>query len=206
VAREPDSEVGRRAARIRHGRLLEVATLSWNVAGVVVLAWAALTAGSIALAGFGLDSLIEIGASTVVLWELAGTGGRRQRRALRLIAFAFASLAAYLLVQAIVALATGYHPRPSRLGIGWTAATALVMFALAAGKGRVGAALANPVLTTEARVTMVDGLLASAVLVGLILNSAAGLWWADPASSLVLVGYAVREARSILTASVSEPA
>lgn len=128
-------------------------------------------AGSVALAGFGLDSLIEIGASTVVLWELAGTGEKRQRRALRLIAVAFLALAAYLTVQAVVVVALDDHPEHSPLGIIWTAITALVMFALALGKKRVGVALQNPVLTAESRVTVIDGLLAGAVLLGLVLNA-----------------------------------
>ena len=71
-------------------------------------------------------------------------------------------------------LATGYHPRHSPLGIGWTAVTAMAMFALAAGKARTGRALGNPVLATEGRVTTIDGILASAVLLGLVLNAAAG--------------------------------
>jgi divalent metal cation (Fe/Co/Zn/Cd) transporter len=178
---------------LRRGFLLEYTTLAWNVVGIVVLAVAALSARSVALAGFGLDSLIEIGASTVVIWELAGAGQERQRRALRLISGGFAVLALYLLVQSTVVLAGGFHPHHSALGIAWTAVTAAVMFALAAGKARTGAALANPVLTTEGRVTLIDGLLAAAVLAGLVLNSAAGWWWADPAAGYVLVYYAVRE-------------
>ena len=168
-------------------------TLAWNVAGIVVLALAAIWARSVALAGFGLDSLIEIGASTVVIWELTGTGEQRQRRGLRLIGYAFAALAAYLLAQSTVVLASGYHPRHSVLGIAWTAVTAAAMFALAAGKARTGAALGNPVLRTEGRVTMIDGILAAAVLLGLALNAAAGWWWADPAAGYVLVYYAARE-------------
>ena len=182
---------------LRRGRLLEAITLCWNVVGIVVLAVAAIRARSVALAGFGLDSLIEIGASTVVLWELAGTGEQRQRRALRLIGGAFFLLALYLAVQSAIVLATGYHPRHSALGVAWTAATAAVMFALAAGKSRTGKALHNPVLLTEGRVTLVDGILASAVLTGLALNAAAGLWWADPLAALVIVGYALLEARQI---------
>ncbi len=182
---------------LRRGRILEAMTLGWNVAGIVVLAVAAVAARSVALAGFGLDSLIEIGASTVVLWELSGTGEERQRRALRLIGGAFCALAAYLLVQAALVLATGYHPGPSELGIAWTAITAVAMFALAWGKARTGRALGNPVLITEGRVTLVDGILAVAVLAGLVLNAAAGAWWADPLAALVIVFYAVREAREI---------
>ena len=187
----------RAAVLLRRGRALEVITLGWNVAGIVVLAVAALGARSVALAGFGLDSLIEIGASTVVLWELSGTGEDRQRRALRLIGVAFAALAAYLAVQSTVVLAAGYRPGPSVLGIAWTAVTAAAMFALAAGKARTGRALGNPVLSTEGRVTLVDGILASAVLAGLALNAGAGLWWADPLAALVIVFYALREARAI---------
>ena len=185
---------------VRRGFALEWATLGWNVAGIVVLAFAAITARSVALAGFGLDSLIEIGASTVVIWELSGTGAERQRRGLRLIGYAFAALAVYLLAQSTVVLATGYHPRHSVPGIIWTAVTAAVMFALAAGKARTGRALDNPVLRTEGRVTMTDGILAVAVLAGLTLNAAAGWWWADPAAGYVLVFYAAREVRDIFTA------
>ncbi|WP_042394422.1 cation transporter [Streptacidiphilus carbonis] len=188
-----------RDALLRRGFALEYATLGWNVAGIVVLAVAALAAKSVALAGFGLDSLIEIGASTVVVWELSGSGEDRRRRALRLIGGAFVLLALYLLVQSSVVLAAGFHARHSTLGIVWTAVTAAVMFALALGKAKTGAALDNPVLRTEGRVTMVDGILAAAVLLGLVLNSAFGAWWADPLAGLVVVFYAVREAKEIFS-------
>ena len=180
---------------LRRGYVLEYVTLAWNVAGIVVLGIASVVARSVALAGFGLDSLIEIGASTVVIWELSGTGEERQRRGLRLIGYAFAALAAYLLVQSTVVLVIGYHPRHSVPGIAWTAVTAAVMFALAAGKARTGQALDNRVLRTEGRVTMIDGILATAVLLGLILNAALAWWWADPAAGYVLVFYAAREVR-----------
>jgi divalent metal cation (Fe/Co/Zn/Cd) transporter len=94
-------------------------------------------------------------------------------------------------------LAAGYHPRHSAAGIAWTAVTAAVMFALAVGKARTGRALDNPVLRTEGRVTMIDGILAVAVLAGLVLNAAAGWWWAGPAAGYVLVYYAVPEVREI---------
>jgi divalent metal cation (Fe/Co/Zn/Cd) transporter len=188
-----------RISLLRKGFVLEYVTLGWNVVGVAVLAVAALSARSIALAGFGLDSLIEIGASAVVIWELSGTGEARRERAQRLIGGAFVLLALYLLVQSTVALAVGYHPRHSALGIVWTAVTAAVMFTLAAGKTRIGAALDNPVLRTEGRVTLVDGILAAAVLLGLALNAALGWWWADPLAGYVLVYYAIREAREIFS-------
>jgi divalent metal cation (Fe/Co/Zn/Cd) transporter len=191
-------------ALLRRGRILEGVTLGWNVAGIAVLAVAAVAARSVALAGFGLDSLIEIGASTVVLWELSGSGEERQRRALRLIGGAFVALAAYLTVQSVLVLATGYRPGHSVPGIAWTAVTAAVMFALSAGKARTGKALGNPVLVTEGRVTLVDGILATAVLTGLALNAAAGWWWADPPAALVIVVYALREAREIFLGGSSQ--
>ena len=187
----------RRPVLVKRGFILEYLTLAWNVVGVVVLAIAAISARSVALAGFGLDSLIEIGASTVVIWELSGTGDERQRRGLRLIGYAFAGLAGYLSIQSTVVLVSGYHPRHSPIGIAWTAVTGLAMFALAAGKARTGRALDNPVLRTEGRVTTIDGILAIAVLLGLILNAAAGWGWADPAAGYVLVYYAAREVREI---------
>jgi divalent metal cation (Fe/Co/Zn/Cd) transporter len=188
------------AALRRRGIALEVATLGWNVVAVPLLGLLAATASSVALLGFGLDSLIEIGASTVVIWELTGTGEERRRLALRLIGIAFAALAAYLLVQSVVALAAGHRAGPSTAGLIWTGITALVMFGLAAGKSRTGRALGNDVLITEGRVTLIDGLLASAVLVGLALDLLLGWWWADPLAGFVLVFYAAREAIGILRA------
>jgi len=182
------------------GFALEYATLAWNLAGIVVLAVAAISARSVALAGFAFDSLIEIGASIVVIWELSGSGEERQHRGLRLIGYAFAALAVYLLVQSTVVLASGYYPRHSVPGITWTAVTAAVMFALAAGKARTGRALGNPVLRTEGRVTLIDSILAAAVLLGLVLNAALRWWWADPAAGYVLVFDGAREVREIFAA------
>ena len=188
-----------RARLLRRGFALEYATLGWNVLGVIVLGVTALAARSVALAGFGLDSLIEIGASTVVIWELSGTGRARQRQALRLIAYAFVALGLYLAVQSSWVLLSGHRAGHSPVGIGWTAITAAVMFALAVSKVRTGAALSNPVLRTEGRVTLIDGILAVAVLAGLVLNASAGWWWADPTAGYVLVYYAARESHGILT-------
>lgn len=182
----------------RTGRKLEITTLGWNIVGVAVLAYGAVTARSVALAGFGVDSVIEIGASTVVLWELADVAQNRQRRALRVIGLAFVALSVYLTVQSTVVLLIGFRPHHSLVGVVWTAVTALVMFALAAGKLRTGRALKNPVLITEGRVTMIDGILAVAVLCGLALNTFAGWWWADPLTGYVIVYYALREARTVL--------
>jgi divalent metal cation (Fe/Co/Zn/Cd) transporter len=163
-----------------------------------VLVATAAQARSDALIGFGLDSLIEIGASCVVIWELAAVGDARRQRALRLIGWSFAALAVYLAAQSSLVLAVGHHARSSPVGIGWTAITAVVMFALAAGKSRTGAALGNEVLLTEGRVTRIDGILAAAVLLGLVLDATLGWWWADPLAGFVLVVYAAREAWHVL--------
>lgn len=186
--------VDARRRLVRTGIGLEAITLAWNVVGVAVLAVLAYASASVALLGFGLDSLIEIFASIVVIWELTGVDERRQRLALRLIGFAFALLAVYLLVQAAVALIAGHRAAPTPAGAGWTAATGVAMFALAFGKARVGRRLGNRVLITEGRVTLVDGILACSVLAGIALDGVFGWWWADPVAGLVIVVYAVREA------------
>jgi divalent metal cation (Fe/Co/Zn/Cd) transporter len=193
------------ARLLRRGRRLEAVTLGWNVVGVGVLGFAAISARSVALAGFGLDSLIEIGASVVVLWELAGAGEDRQRRALRLIGIAFVVLAVYLTAQSTWSLLARFHPGHSPFGIGWTGATAAVMFVLATGKARTGRALRNPVLVTEGRVTFIDGVLAVAVLVGLALNAAFGVWFADPLAGFVIVFFGLREAVAIFRPAAATP-
>ena len=155
---------------------------------------------SVALAGFGLDSLIEIGASAVVLWELSDSHQHRQEKALKLIGGAFVALAVYLAIQSTIILVLGDRPHHSPLGIVWTALTAIVMFTLASGKAVTGKALDNPVLRTEGEVTTIDAILAVAVLTGLSLNAAFGWWWADPAAAYILVYYAAREAWAIFRA------
>jgi len=186
------------SSALRRGRQLEAITLGWNVVGVAILTVAAIAARSVALAGFGLDSVIEIGASTVVLWELADVAQSRQHRAMRIIGSSFIALALYLGAQSTIVLVEGFRPHHSTLGIAWTSLTAVAMFALASGKSKVGARLNNPVLMAEGRVTFIDGVLASAVLAGLALNSFAGWWWADPAAGYVILYYALREARGSL--------
>jgi divalent metal cation (Fe/Co/Zn/Cd) transporter len=168
------------------------------VVGVPILLVAAIRSGSAAAAGFGLDSAIEIVASLVVVWELTGAPKQREVIGLRLIGLAFLAVAVYVTALAAVTLVGDHHPDVSRLGIVWTAATCVVMFVLARGKAVTGAVLGNPVLVAEGRVTLVDACLAAAVLVGLSLNAVFGWWWADPLAGLVIVGYAVREARTAL--------
>jgi divalent metal cation (Fe/Co/Zn/Cd) transporter len=153
----------------------------------------------VALAGFGLDSLIEIVASLVVVWQLREMdAAERERRALRTIGTAFLLLAVYIAGQSTYVLVAQSHPRRSLLGIVWLGLTAVAMFALAAGKRETGRALGNRVLQTEAQVTVIDGLLATADLAGLIVNAALGWWWADPAAAFVIVYYGLREASHAL--------
>ncbi len=203
---DPQLTPRRRALLRRRGLRLEYATLGWNAVEIGFLIAAAVAARSVALAGFALDSMIEIFASIVVVWNLRGTASAHdERRAVRMIGLAFFGLAAYIAVQGVVTLILGVHPNTSVPGIAWLAATCVVMLGLAAGKARTGAELTNPVLSAEARVTVVDGALAAAILLGLVLNAVAGWWWADLAAGLVLVASGIREGRIHLI-EAAEPA
>ncbi len=194
------------ASLLRRGLQLESATLGWNVVGTVVVITAAFTARSVALAGFGLDSLIEIFASVVVVWQLKGAGIDRERRALGLIGIAFLLLAAYILFQTVFSLVSRAHSSPSRTGIVWLAATFVAMMLLALGKQRTGRRLGNPVLITEAHVTLIDAYLAAAVFFGLAANTVLGWWCADPLAGLVIVYYAIKEGWAALAeAGTEEP-
>jgi divalent metal cation (Fe/Co/Zn/Cd) transporter len=188
---------------LQRGLLLEYVTLAWNALGVIVLALAAYAARSVALAGFGLDSLIEIFASVVVVWQLMGIHLNRERFALRLIGIAFGLLVVYITAQLTYAVLTRTRPAPSMGGIVWTATTFIAMLLLAYGKHITGQQLRNEVLRTEARVTLIDAYLAGAVLAGLALNALLGWWWADPLASLVIVCYGLREARHAFLESAS---
>jgi divalent metal cation (Fe/Co/Zn/Cd) transporter len=176
----------------------EYLTLTWNVIGSGVVLTAAAITGSVALTGFGVDSLIEIGASVVVVRQLRQVSSSDEATALRLIGAAFVALGIYLVAQAGYALASHAQPAQSPGGMAWLAATVVVMAALAVGKSRTGAALGHAVLRAEARVTAVDAALAGAVLVGIVADAGLGWWWADPVAGLVIVAYAVSEARSLL--------
>ncbi len=201
----PEHRSVSRTALVQRGLWLEYLTLGWNVVGSIIVIVAAFTARSVALAGFGLDSLIEIFASIVVIWQLnafrtdaqkpAPSLGEQQRevRALRLIGVAFFGLAIYILLQSALTLLAQRHPLTSPLGIAWLAATLVAMLVLASGKRITGQQLGNPVLTTEARVTLIDAALAGAVLLGLLLNALFGWWWADPLAGLVIVYYGAKE-------------
>jgi divalent metal cation (Fe/Co/Zn/Cd) transporter len=193
-----------RAMLLRRGLRLEYATLAWNVVGIVVVTASAVAARSVALAGFALDSGIEIFASLVVVGELNGsTTEASQTRAEHRIGRAFLALSVYIVAQAVVTLIAGVHPHSSPVGVGWLAVTAAAMVTLAFAKAATGRELQHPVLQAEAKVTVVDGALATATLVGLVLNAVARWWWADVAAGLIIVGYGLREARQLLRPSGS---
>ncbi|HMA35309.1 MAG TPA: cation transporter [Chloroflexia bacterium] len=181
----------------QRGLQLEYITLGWNVVGTGIVVAAAVAAQSVALAGFGLDSLIEIVASLVVVWQLQEIHQQRERTALRIIGGAFVLLGVYVLAQSARTFLTQAHPATSLAGIAWLAATLIAMLLLAWGKQRTGQQLGNEVLLREGRVTLIDAYLAAAVLIGLVLNTLFGWWWADPLAGLVIVYYGFREAWAI---------
>lgn len=128
-----------------------------------------------------------------MVWQLSGVDKARERTALPMIGTAFSALAMYSMVQSGYTLLAGVRPNPSPGGMVWLALTLAAMLAMAYAKSRTGTALGNPVLQSESRVTLVDGALAAAVLVGLALNALLGWWWADPLAGLVIVFHGAKE-------------
>ena len=184
---------------VRTGRMLQRVTIAWNLAEVFVTVGLGIAAGSLALVAFGLDSLIEVFASLVVLWHMAEAGGSaRDRRARRLVGVAFGVLSVYLLVASARSLWLGSEPESSRWGIAYLGMTALVMFVLAFWKRRVGTALDSEPFVAEARMTFLDGCLALSILVALSLNTLWGLWWADALAAAVVGVVAGREALELI--------
>jgi divalent metal cation (Fe/Co/Zn/Cd) transporter len=186
------------AERLRHrGIRLEWLTIAWNSLEVVVTVGLGVQARSLALVAFGLDSIIEIFASAVVVGNLRDErrdpGDRRVHRALRRIAVAFWLLAAFLLVVSVQSLAVGRRPGSSALGIAYMALAAVAMFALAAAKRLTASRSGSETLAAEATMTLLDGCLATGVLVALAVNTLFGWWWADAGAALVVAGFAVRE-------------
>lgn len=181
--------------RARH---LQFATIAWNSVEVFVTIGLGIAANSLALVAFGLDSLIEVFASLVVVWHLGAFGSTpseaRTTRALRLVAIAFGVLAVSLFAGSVRGLVAGTEADSSIAGIAYLGATAVVMFTLARWKRRVGTAIDSSPLMSEASVTFLDGLLATGILVALALNAAFGWWWADPIAAALVGALALREA------------
>ena len=183
-------------ARLRHRAFrLEYATMTWMVAEAAIAITAGVITASIALVGFGLDSVIELFSAGVVIWQLRGeiAGQDRQTRAIRLIGVTFFALAAYLAAESIRDLAAGARPGHSVPGLAVAAAALVVMPALAMAKRRTGQALGNGTLVADSAETALCALTAAAALLGVALSTGLGWWWADPAGALVIAVLAARE-------------
>ena len=178
---------------------LEYGTIAWNIGEAVLTLVLGAVASSLALIGFGAVSVVEVFASVVVVWHLRPDHEvdhpHRTRLALRLVGVAFGILAAALALVAISDLVTGRHPDESPWGIAYLFLAALVMFGLARVKRRVAERLESAPLQSEATMTLLDGFLATATLIGLALNALIGWWWADPTAALIVAVAAANEAR-----------
>jgi divalent metal cation (Fe/Co/Zn/Cd) transporter len=191
----PRSSVSPAVGASLHRRALwaEWLTIVWNAFEGAAAIFVGVSAGSVALVAFGLDSAIEVFASAVVVWQLVGAQADRERLALRLIGVSYLVVAVYILVDATDALVMRTHPGAAPLGVALTAGTVCVMTLLGAAKQRIGTQLASSTVLADARFSFVDAALAAAVLVGLSLNWLAGWWWADPALALLIAAVALRE-------------
>jgi divalent metal cation (Fe/Co/Zn/Cd) transporter len=184
---------------VRRARRLAWVGLGWHVAEAAVAIGAGVVAGSVALVGFGADSLIEAAAGLVVLWLMTGgrsASERAERRAQQLIAASFLVLAAYVGVEAVRDLLGGHHPGASWVGVGLAIVTLAAMPPLAAAKRRVGERLGSSSTASESRQTMLCAYLSAGLLAGLLANAVAGWWWADPIVALGIGAVALREART----------
>jgi divalent metal cation (Fe/Co/Zn/Cd) transporter len=196
--RGPVLSPGERARLQRRARLLAWGGNVWHVVEFGVALGAGVAAGSIALIGFGADSVIEAFSGLVVVWLLTGSRLHSQtaeRRAQRLVASSFFVLAAYILAEALHSLAGGRHPETSWVGIGLAAFTAPTMPLLALAKRRLGSRLDSSATVREGAQNMLCAYLSVGLLVGLLLNALAAWWWADPAAALLVAGVALREGR-----------
>ena len=185
-----------RARLEQRAKLLAWAGNGWHLVEFAIALAAGIAAGSVALVGFGLDSLIEVAAAGVVIWLFSGGRGAShaaERRAQQLIAASYGLLVAYITIEAVRDLLGAHHPAVSWVGIGLAAFTAPTMPLLARAKRRVGQALSSSATVSEAGQNMICAYLSVALLVGLLLNAVAGWWWADPAAALVIAALATKE-------------
>ncbi|GAA4996505.1 cation transporter [Pseudonocardia tropica] len=184
----------RRAVLVRRIRLLVAITIGYNVVEAVVAIAAGRAASSIALIGFGLDSVIEVSSAAAVAWQFAGRDpARREHIALRVIACSFFALALYVTVEALRGLSGAAEADRSTVGIVLVAASVVVMPFLSWAQRRAGRELGSASAVADSRQTLLCTYLSAAVLVGLVLHTTLGWWWADPVAALVLAGLAVRE-------------
>jgi divalent metal cation (Fe/Co/Zn/Cd) transporter len=180
----------------RRARLLSWLSLVYMAGEGAVAAVAATIAGSVALLGFGLDSLIEGLASVIIIWRFTGArtlSETAEARARRGVAVTFFLLAPYIAYEALTHLIGREHARTSWLGIAVSAASLIVMPVLGVAKRRLGARLDSPATTGEGNQNLLCAYLAAAVLTGLLANTLLGWWWLDPMVALGLAGLALRE-------------
>ena len=184
---------GVRAAGVRRGRQLEYLTIGWNSLEAAVAVGAGLLAGSIALVGFGVDSVIESLSGAVLLWRLAASGEDRERAALKIVGVSFLALAAYVAFDAAKSLLAHEPPEASYIGIALAVASLIVMPLLARAKRRVAATLNSRAMLADSRQTDICAYLSAILVAGLGLNALFGWWWADPVAGLVMVPIIARE-------------
>lgn len=192
---------------VRIGVWLVVATMAYNVGEAVVALWSGVEADSIALFGFGLDSIIEALAASVLLWRLSveARGGDEaavegaDRAVHRVVGVTFLLLALYVVFQAGSTLWSQDEPSASAVGIALAIASLIVMPAVAWGKLRAAREIQSAALRAEAKETLACSYLSFALLVGLAANAAAGWWWADPVAALAMVPWLVKEGREGLS-------
>ncbi|MCA1730289.1 MAG: cation transporter [Actinobacteria bacterium] len=199
VSRHPDKEgLAGQAKLVRQARMLAWLGVGWHGIEAAIAVGAGIVADSIALVGFGADSLIEAVAGIILLWRFAASRAaseNAERRAQKLIALSFYLIAAYVGFEAVRSLLTGERPEASWVGIGLAAFTLATMPPLAIAKGRIGEKLGSSATKSEGQQNMLCAYLSAALLVGLGTNALFGLWWADPITALLIAGAAVKEGR-----------
>jgi divalent metal cation (Fe/Co/Zn/Cd) transporter len=189
---------GTRSRLVRRARALSLLTIAWMTVEAGVAIVAALAAGSVALLGFGLDSLIELISASTILWLYTGSrdgSAAAERRAQQVVAICFGALALYLAFDAITTIASGSHPDVSWPGAVVAAGAIVVMPLLARAKDRVAAQLGSGATAGDAAQSWLCAIIAAAALVSILANAAFGWWWLDPIAGLGIAGLAVREGR-----------
>lgn len=184
---------GDRARWRRTALVLAWATIAWNSLEAIIAIVSGAEAGSIALVGFGLNSIVEVSSAIVVVWQFSGADAEREQRALKLIAGSFFVLAAYVAGQAVWDLLARSEPSESVPGIVLAAFSLVVMPVLAIAKRRVGRRMSSRTVIADSGQTMLCSYLSAILLIGLVTNATLGWWWADPIAALAI---AVREGRA----------
>lgn len=195
IFRPLDTTNDSRAANTRAGRRLEYLTLGWNLMEAAIAISAGVLASSIALVGFGADSLIESLSGAILLWRLqTHADEKRETLALKLVGGSFFVLALYVMAEALWSLFQHEEPEKSIVGIILSIVSLAVMPLLARAKRRVAAHLKSRALHADSRQTDICAYLSAILLVGLLLNALLGWWWADSAAALLMVPIILKEA------------